>query len=199
MPDPMPASDGHYKPFSDVARKETSEQHRLSLHKLSQKEKRLPFYPSVQHVKNASMMLLCEECSMWRLVYARRKLTSSEKQATERVLDGLSFSCGSELQDADIPPDLKDVVYVKKLQCTEPVEKLYYSANLKTSASIARKKCQNLKSHRNIILSVLTVPSPESQERTIVDLFFFFFFFCIFIYLWNAILKTQTSCLCNGN
>ena len=53
-----------------------------------------------------------------------------EKQAMERVLDGLSFSCGSELQDADIPPDLKDVVYVKKLQCTEPVEKLYYSANL---------------------------------------------------------------------
>ena len=67
---------------------------------------------------------------MWRLVYARCKLTSSEKQAMERVLDGLSFSCGSELRDADIPPDLKDVVYVKKLQCTEPVEKLYYSANL---------------------------------------------------------------------
>ena len=53
MPDPMPASDGHYKPFFEVAGKETSEQHRPSLHKLSQKEKHLLFYPSVA---------TCEKC-----------------------------------------------------------------------------------------------------------------------------------------
>ena len=68
-------------------------------------------------------------------------------------------SCRSELQDADIPPDLKDVVYVKKLQCTEPV---VIQQTSKTFASTARKKCQNLKSHRNIILNVQAVPSPES-------------------------------------
>ena len=68
---------------------------------------------------------------MWRLVYAKRKLTLAEKQALEIALDGLSFSCGSELQDADIPPAIKDVVFVKKLQCTDTVERLYYSANLK--------------------------------------------------------------------
>ncbi len=60
----------------------------------------------------------------WRLVYAKHKLTSAEKQAMEVALDGLSFSCGSELQNADISPDMKDVVCVKKLQCNEPVEKL---------------------------------------------------------------------------
>ena len=32
--------------------------------------------------------------------------------------------------------------------------------------SLAPKKCQDLKSHRNTILNVRTVPSPESQERS---------------------------------
>ena len=109
-----------------------------------------------------------------------------EKQAMERVLDGLSFSCGSELQDADIPPDLNRRMLCTSRNCSalNQLKNCIIQQTSKTSASIARKKCQNLKSHRNIILSVLTVPSPESQE--LVDLSFFLFllfiFFCIFIY-----------------
>ena len=44
----------------------------------SSREKRLPFFPSVQHVNNCNMMLMCDECGMWRLVYAKSKLKTQE-------------------------------------------------------------------------------------------------------------------------
>ena len=67
---------------------------------------------------------MCDECGMWRLTYSR------QKQETWRHLDSaLSFSCGSSLQEAPIPEDLSDVVYVKKVYCYNRVETLYYSAN----------------------------------------------------------------------
>ncbi len=72
---------------------------------------------------------MCEECGQWRLIYARRKLKKKDKQQLERELDYLSFSCGAQLQDCEIPQDLMDVVYIRKLQCNDPVEKLYYAAS----------------------------------------------------------------------
>ena len=77
---------------------------------------------------HADMMLMCDECEMWRLVYSRRKLKQNEKKELEKALDGMSFSCGAQLQDSDIPEYLKDVVFVRKMSCEDPIEKLYYSA-----------------------------------------------------------------------
>jgi len=57
-------------------------------------------------------MLMFDECSMWRLIYS--KLKNSRKAAT-RTGTGwlkLSFSCGAQLEDADIPEHLKDTVFV---------------------------------------------------------------------------------------
>ena len=68
------------------------------------------------------------KCEMWRLVYSRRKLKQNEKKELEKALDGMSFSCGAQLQDSDIPEYLKDVVFVRKMSCEDPIEKLYYSA-----------------------------------------------------------------------
>ena len=76
FPDPIPKGDGYYKPFQDVLGTDTVEEHRPSLQKFSSREKRLPFYLSVQHVRNCNMMLICDECGMWRLVYAKRKFRS---------------------------------------------------------------------------------------------------------------------------
>ena len=74
-------------------------------------------------------MLMCEECEMWRLLYSKRKLKQQERIELERGLNGLSFSCGAQLQDSDSVPDyLKEIVFVRKLSCEDPVEKLYYSA-----------------------------------------------------------------------
>ena len=128
LPDPHPSTDDHYKSFSEVFGTDTSEQYRPSMKAKPRKEKTLPFYPSVQHVRNAEMMLLCEECEMWRLIYAKRKLKGTEREQLEVSLDYMSFSCGAQLQDADIPVHLKDVVYVRQMSCEDPIEKLYYSA-----------------------------------------------------------------------
>ena len=55
-------------------------------------------------------MMLCDECEIWRLVNSRRKLKQNEKKELEKALDGMSFSCGAQLQqDYDIPEYLKDV------------------------------------------------------------------------------------------
>ena len=55
-------------------------------------------------------------------------LKQNEKKELEKALDGMSFSCGAQLQDSDIPEYLKDVVFVRKISCEDPIEKLYYSA-----------------------------------------------------------------------
>lgn len=77
---------------------ETSEEHRPSLKKAPKaKAKSLPFYASVQHVKNAQLMLQCEECNMWRLVYSKYKLPVAQRRQLQRLLDDYSYSCGAKL------------------------------------------------------------------------------------------------------
>ena len=72
---------------------------------------------------------MCDECGMWRLVYANRKLKAAEIRKIRGTLDDLTFSCGADLQEVGLPPELDGVVYVKKMYCNEPIERLYYSAN----------------------------------------------------------------------
>lgn len=85
FPDPMPGEDGHYKKFEEVFATDTVEEHRPSLQKIT--KKRLPFYPSIQHVRNCNTMLQCDEYGMWRLVYANRKLKAAEIRKFRGTLD----------------------------------------------------------------------------------------------------------------
>ena len=89
LPDPVPGSEGHYKKFVDVFGTVTTEEHRPSSKRRSQKDKPHPFSASVQHVKNIDLMLMCEECKMWRLLYAKRKLKQQSK-LKEDLVDCLS-------------------------------------------------------------------------------------------------------------
>ena len=43
-------------------------------------------------------------------------MNTNERERLNSALSGLSFSYGSPLQEAPIPEDLTDVVYVKKLR-----------------------------------------------------------------------------------
>ena len=128
LPDPMPASDGHYKSFSEVYGTPTTETHRPSSTKHTGKAKTLPFVASIQHVRNVSLMVQCEECAMWRLLYAPRKLSSVARQELESLLEDYTFSCGAALSDLELPSVLSEVC-ARDLQCYDPVEKLYYSMN----------------------------------------------------------------------
>ena len=109
LPDPVPGEDGHYKSFKDLLGTKTDEQHRPSLQRKPRRKKTLPFSASVQHVKNVDLMLQCDECGMWRLLYSKLKLTKKERADLEVALEDVSFSCGASLQDLQLPGRLDNV------------------------------------------------------------------------------------------
>ena len=127
LPDPVPGEDGHYLPFSEVYGTNTTEQHRPSLQAKRGKQKTLPFAASIQHVKNVDILVQCEECQMWRLLYSKHKLTSTNKKALQQALDGVTYTCGAQIGDLELGEKFADV-YARQIRCYEPVEKLYYSA-----------------------------------------------------------------------
>ena len=130
LPFPMPGSDGHYLSFSDVLSKETSEEHRPSFKKPNSiRKKSLPFYASVQHVKNAQLMVQCEECNMWRLVFSKHNLNVTQRQRLQVILEGHSYSCDAKLSELELGSELKDVE-IRDHACGDTIEKLYYSAGL---------------------------------------------------------------------
>ena len=60
----------------------------------------------------------------------KRSLKAHEEvlHQLDRYLRDSEFSCGAQLQDGDIPPNLQNVVYVCELLCDERFGKLYYAA-----------------------------------------------------------------------
>ena len=127
LPDPVPGEDGHYKGFKDLLGTKTDGTHRPSLQKASKRTKTLPFSASVQHVKNVDIMLQCDECCKWRLLYCKFKLTRKERADLQTGLQDVSFTCGAQLQDLELPGRLNEV-YTRIMSCEQPIEKLYYSA-----------------------------------------------------------------------
>ena len=128
LPDPVPNDDGHYKPFEIVYGKTTSEKHRPTLQKRPARLKTLPFVASVQHARNTNMMIQCEECEMWRLVYSKCKLTAVERLQLDNPLSDYTYTCGATLSDLDLNSRLADVC-IRDIQCYDPLEKLYFSMN----------------------------------------------------------------------
>jgi hypothetical protein len=129
-PTPMEDTDGHYLPFSGVYEKPTSEEHRPSFkpHQPKSKKKRtLPYYATVQHVKNANLMVQCAECEMWRLVFSHYKLYSNNRKELQLILNDNEYSCGASLADLHLPEIYKDVE-IRAHNCYYPIERLYYSA-----------------------------------------------------------------------
>ena len=62
---PIPSEDGHYLSFAEVICEKITGEHRPSLLKKHSKSNTLPFYASVQHVKNCQMVIQCESCDLW--------------------------------------------------------------------------------------------------------------------------------------
>ena len=80
FPDPVLKDDGYYKPFDDVHGIVMTEECTPFLQKKWSKTENTTILCECTACKNSGMMLLCEECGMWRLIYATRKLQASEKQ-----------------------------------------------------------------------------------------------------------------------
>ena len=57
-----------------------------------------------------------------------QKVSKRQQRTLMSTLDGMSFSCGSPLEDLNVADELKDMVFVRSLNCCEPIEHLYYTA-----------------------------------------------------------------------
>ena len=68
FPDPVVKDDGHYQSFAESLASYIRGAQTI-LAERAQKEKTLPFYPSVQHVNNCGLLLMCDECGIWRLFF----------------------------------------------------------------------------------------------------------------------------------
>ena len=93
---------------------------------LQKRSKTLPFVASVQHVRNANLMVMCKECDMWRLLYSPHKISAPERQKLSAALDDYSFTCAASLSALNLDGMLSEVC-VRELKCYDLVEKLYYS------------------------------------------------------------------------
>ena len=69
------------------------------------------------------MLVQCEECDKWRLIFCKHKLTHQEVSNLE---EESVYTCGVLFSDLELSGRLKNVC-VKDHRCTDPIEKLYYS------------------------------------------------------------------------
>ena len=106
LPDPVPGEDGHFKSFENLLGTKNDERHRPSLQEYTKEEEDSA---SVQHVNNVDLMLQCDECGMWRLLYSKLKLTKKERADLEVAIEDVSFSCSTSLQDLELSGRLDNV------------------------------------------------------------------------------------------
>lgn len=130
LPYPTPGVDGHYLQFTEVFDIDTNESHcptSLNKKNSSRKKKSLPFYASVQHAKNSRLVVQCDDCNMWRVIYSKHRLKKDQQMKLESVLGTHSYTCGSKLKDLHLDEEFNDVE-VKDHECFDMIEVLYYSA-----------------------------------------------------------------------
>lgn len=102
--------------LSDAYETTTTEAHCPSLAKHTGRTKTLPFVASVQHVRSVSLMIQCEECGMWHLLYSPIKLSSIARQGLVTILDDYTLTCGATLSGLELACSLSKVC-IRDLQC----------------------------------------------------------------------------------
>ena len=118
--------DDHYKPFADVYGTPTTEEGRPSLMQ-RKKAKTLTYSPGEQHARNVGVVVQCDECDKWRLLFSKRKLSVKERAQLEEVIAEISYTCGATVDDLVLPDNLKSIG-IRSHSCSDPIEKIYYSA-----------------------------------------------------------------------
>ena len=100
LPDPVMGSDDHYAPFTNVYGTDTTEnEHPSLIHR--RKMKTLTYSPSEQHACNAGVLVQCDECNKWCLLFSiyKRKLSVRECTQLEGIIADVSYSCGATIED----------------------------------------------------------------------------------------------------
>ena len=126
LPDPVMGSDNPYVPFADVYGTDTSDNKRSSLTQ-RRKMKTLTYSPSEQHARNAGVLVQCDECDKWRLLFSKRKLSATERTRFQGTIEDESYSCCATIDDLILPDTLKNVGIKSQID-SDPIEMMYYSA-----------------------------------------------------------------------
>ena len=130
LPDPTPKGE-KYEDFETLYGSQTNESFCPSLAEAEQKSHGMPFPPSAQYAQNTGLVLQCDECGKWRVMYSKKKIKKVQRDELQEIVEMLSYSCGSRLQDIqDTSPEVNQDVFVKaNLSCNSPIEIPYYSSN----------------------------------------------------------------------
>ena len=89
----------------------------------------LGFNATQQHAKNTGTVIQCEECSMWRLIFSKTKLSPQGKSDLAKLLEDISYTCGVSFDEISLSDSLKSIC-IKSHNCYDNIEKLYYSTGL---------------------------------------------------------------------
>ena len=107
MPEPVLGEDGHYLHFIDVYGTQEALEIAITQETTSKKRKTsLSFNVTQQHVKNVNLVIQCEECQLWHLLFSKRKLNSQNIAELEKVIEDISYTCGASFEDIQLPDDI---------------------------------------------------------------------------------------------
>ena len=131
------------------------------------------------------MVIQCDECDKWRLIFSRQKLQPDRRRELHLLLADISYTCGVKFADLDLPEHLQ-CVQIREHQCSDGIEKLYYSAypsDIIYCASTVEASRISLRMKMVSIHSVLIVTTrlkftKEEFKRTIIIAMVTFFLQC---------------------
>ena len=98
LPGPTPKGE-KYEDFESLYGSQTNEPYCPSLAEAEHKCHGMPFPPSAQYAKSTGLVIQCDECGNWRLLYSRKKIAKAQRDELQEIVVMLSYSCSSRLQD----------------------------------------------------------------------------------------------------
>jgi len=102
------------------------------------------------------MMMLCDECDMWRLLYRRTKLKKTQCALLESLLDNYSYTYGSSLQNIELPEPFKEVYKSIILVVTNQLKSCITQQGMIQFVFTVLKKLQYKMQTQNFIHNVTT-------------------------------------------
>ena len=176
-PDPVLGSDGHYLLFSEFFNTSTTEKDRPSL-KASKHKKSLSYSPTKQHATNVNVVIQCDECDRWRLLFSRRKLQPQQRSQLRLLLSDLSYTCGARFSELHLPECL-ECVEVREHQCSDDIEKLYYTAYPNDVLCIHCGSVENIMDYEDGIYPICSGCIPGKSVQTMcINYFLVYCFGC---------------------
>lgn len=125
LPAPKLKTEDKFYSFEELYGKEPDESDRPGATKKKEHDICKPDFPL--QVSKARIITICTECSFPRLLYTRKKLTTSEMMKVETFLDSNLYTCGAEVPLTFQP---------SRIDCNDPISLHYFQVGNKLKGFI---------------------------------------------------------------